>query len=46
MKEKIKQKRGGCRVGDTMKMAWDVGSINDKKKSCDDVKNFQGCCFV
>ena len=26
MEEKMKQKQGGCGVGDTMKMAWDVGS--------------------
>ena len=46
MEEKIKQKRGGCGVGDTMKIAWDVGSVNGEKKSCDDVENFQGCCSV
>ena len=23
-----------------MKMAWDVGSVNDEKKSCGKVKNF------
>ena len=40
MEEKIKQNQGGFGVGDTMKMAWDVGSINDEKKSCDEVKNF------
>ena len=46
MEEKIKQKRDGCGVGDTMKKAWDVGSLHDEKKSCDEVKNFQGCCSV
>ena len=46
MEEKIKQKQGGCGLRDTMKMAWGVGSINDEKKSCDKVKNFQGCCSV
>ena len=30
MEEKIKQKRGGCGVGDAMKMAWDVGRVNEK----------------
>ena len=39
MGEKMKQNRGGYVVGDTMKMAWDVGSVNDQKKSCDEVKN-------
>ena len=46
MEEKIKQNRGGCGVGDTMKMAWDVGSVNDEKKSCDEVKNSRGWCLV
>ena len=46
MEEKIKQKGGGCEVGDTMKMAWDVGSINEEKNSCDEVKHFQDCCLV
>ena len=46
MEEKIKQKRRGCGVGDTIKMAWDVGSVNDEKKFCDKVRNFQGCCSV
>ena len=46
MEEKIKQKRGECGVGDIMKMAPDVGSVNDEKKSCDEVKNFQGCCSM
>ena len=43
MEDKIKQKRGGC---DIIKMAWDVGSVNDEKKSCDEVKNLQDCCSV
>ena len=46
MEEKITQKQGGCGVGDTMKMAWDVSGVNDEKKSCDEVKNFQGRCSV
>ena len=46
MEEKIKEKRGGCGVGDITKMAWDVGSVNDEKKSWDEVKNFQGCCSM
>ena len=46
MEEKIQQSRGGCGVGDTMKMTWDVGSIICEKKSCDEVKNFQVCCSV
>ena len=33
MEEKIKQKRGWCGMGDTMKMACDVGRVNDEKKS-------------
>ena len=39
MEEKIKQKRGGCGVGDTMKMEWVAGSANDEKNSCDEAKN-------
>ena len=46
MEEKIRQERGGYRVGDTMRTKWDVGGINDEKTSCDEVKNFQGCCSV
>ena len=46
MEEKIKQKRRWCGMGDTMKMACDVGRVNDEKKSCEGVKNFQGCCSV
>ena len=46
MKEKIKQNQGGCGVGDTMKMVWDVGSVNDEEKYSDEVKNFPGCCSV
>ena len=30
--------------GDTMEIAWDVGTVNGEKKSCDEVENFQGCC--
>ena len=45
MEERIKQKQVGCGVGDTG-MTWDVGSVNDEKKSCDEVKNFQDCCSV
>ena len=46
MEQKIKQKQGECGVGDTMKIAWDVGGVNGEKKSCDKVENFQGCCSV
>ena len=46
MEEKIKQKRGGCGVGDTMKIAWDVGSVNGEKNFCDEMENFQCCCSV
>ena len=46
MEEKIKQNQGGCGVGGTMKMTCDVGSINDEKKPCDKVKNFQDCCSM
>ena len=42
MEEKTKQKQGGSGVGDTMKIAWNVESVNDKKRSCGEVKNFQG----
>ena len=31
MKEKNKQKQGGSRVGDTIKMDWIVGSVKTKK---------------
>ena len=30
-------------MGNTMKKAWDVGIVNDEKKSCDEMKNFPGC---
>ena len=33
MEEKTKQKQGGSGVGDTMKIAWNVGSVNDEKTS-------------
>ena len=33
MEIKNKQKQGGNGVGDTMKMTWNVGSINDEKRS-------------
>ena len=42
MEEKTKQKEGGSGVGDTMKIAWNVEIVNDKKRSCGEVKNFQG----
>ena len=44
MEEKAKQKQGGSGVGDTMKITWNVGSANDEKRCCSEVKNFQGCC--
>ena len=31
MEEKTKQKQGGSGVGDTMKMAWNVGSAKTRK---------------
>ena len=46
MEEKTKQKQGGCRVGDTMKMEWNMGSVNDKKRSCGEAKNFKAFCSV
>ena len=46
MKEKTKQKQRGSGVGNTMKIAWNVGSVHDEKRSCGEVKNFQGCCLV
>ena len=44
MEEKTKQKQGGSGVGDTMKVAWNVGSVKTRKRCCGEVKNFQGCC--
>ena len=29
MEEETKQKRGGSRVEDTIKMRWNVGSVNE-----------------
>ena len=46
MEEKTKQNQGGIGLGDTMKMVLNVGSVNDKKSSCGEVKDFQGCCSV
>ena len=46
MEEKTQQKQGGSRVGDTMKITWNVESVNNEKRSCSEVKNFQGCCLV
>ena len=43
MEEKTKLKRGGTGVGYLMKVAWNVGSLNDEKRYCGEVKNFQGC---
>ena len=31
MEEKTKQKGGGSGVGDTMKMTWNVRSVNEKR---------------
>ena len=42
MEEKTKEEQGGIRVGDTMKMAWNVESVNFETKCCGEVKNFQG----
>ena len=44
IEEKTKHKQGGSGVGGTMKITWNVGSVNDEKRSCSEVKNFQGCC--
>ena len=41
MEEKTKQKQGGGRVADTMKMAWNVGSVKTRKKCCGEVKKLQ-----
>ena len=46
MEQKTKQKQGGSGVGDTMKISWNVGSVNNEKRSCGEVKNFEGCCSV
>ena len=46
MEEKTKQKQGGSRVGDTMKITWNVGSVNGEERSYGEVKNFKGCCSV
>ena len=46
MEEKTKQKQDGSGMGDTMQITWDVGSVNDEKRSCGEVKNFQGCWLV
>ena len=46
VEKKTKQKHGGIGVGNTTKMAWNVGSVNDEKRSCGEVKNFQCCCSV
>ena len=42
MEEKTKQEQGRSRVGDTMKLACNVESVNDEKRSCGEVKIFQG----
>ena len=46
MEEKTKQKQGGSGVGDTMKITWNVGSVNDEKSSCGEVRNVQGYSLV
>ena len=46
MGEKTKQKQGGSGVGDTMKKAWNVESVNDEKNPCGEVRNFQDCRSV
>ena len=38
MEEKTKQKQGGSGVGDIMKITWNVGSVNDKKRYHGEVK--------
>ena len=40
MEEQTKQKEGGSGVGDTMKMAWNVGSIKTGKRCYVEEKNF------
>ena len=41
MEEKAKEKQGESEVGHLMKMAWNVESVNDEKRSCGQVKNFK-----
>ena len=43
MEAKTKQKQGGSGIEDTMKITWNVGTVNDEKRSCSSV---QGCCSV
>ena len=42
MEEKTKQKQGESGV----QITWNAGRANDEKRSCGEVKNFQGCCLV
>ena len=41
MEEKTKEKQGRGGVRDTMKIEWNVGSVNDEKRFYGEVKNFQ-----
>ena len=40
VEEKTKEKQGGSGAADTMKMAWNVGSVKTRKKCCGEVKIF------
>ena len=42
MEDKTKQ-QGGSGVGYTLKITWNIGSVNDEKRSCSEVKNYQDC---
>ena len=42
MEEKTKQNKVGVEW-ETMKMAWNLGSVNGKKTYFGEVKNFQDC---
>ena len=50
MEEKIKQKRGLCGVGDTVEIAWDVGSVSGSSSLGVDairaVDIFIGGCYL
>ena len=44
IEEKTKQKQSGKGVGDAMQITWNVGSINDEKKACGEMKNVAARC--
>ena len=41
MEKKTKQKRGGSGVGDTVKMTWNMGSVNRDVRPCGETKKRQ-----